>query len=85
MLAENLELQSIAIIPATVNVMPGAQVNFRVEGTLGNGDKVTLAAAWVSSGGSIDGANGAWQAPGTAGSYQIDATHGDFTAYVTNW
>ena len=81
--AENIELQSIEIVPGTVNVMPSSSVSFQAIGTLGNGAKIAIDAAWEATGGTINGATGSWQAPGAPGTYQITATHETFSAQAT--
>jgi len=75
-------LSRIEVIPTSVSVAPGASVTFQAVGIDSNSDTVPVSVFWSASGGTID-QTGNWTAPAATGTYDIQASNGQFTDSAT--
>lgn len=71
-------LASIEITPGTATLAPSGTQTFLVTGRLRDGRAVPVGVTWNAAGGTID-AGGNFVAGGTAGTYQVIATHTTMT------
>lgn len=82
---EPQKLTSVLLFPESIELQPGARIQFRLEGRDQHGRSMTVPSpAWVTSGGVIE-PTGAFVPSDTEGSYTVEVTSGDVkgTATVT--